>query len=80
MQDHGVKDKGSVEFVVLGDGKVLFKSGILRSGDPAVPVKVDLAGVETLTLQVTNAGDGNDADHADWIAPELTHTGAPLAR
>lgn len=78
MQDLGVKGKGSVEFIVLGDDKPLFKSGILRSGDPAVPVKVDLAGVQTLTLQVTDAGDSNDADHADWLAPEIVHTGAPL--
>jgi hypothetical protein len=76
MQDLGEKEKGSVEFLVLGEGKVLFKSGILRSGDKAVPVKVDLAGAMTLTLQVTDAGVGTNADHADWIAPEIVHTGA----
>lgn len=75
MQDLGEKGKGSVEFLVLGDGKPLFKSGILRSGDKAVPVRVDLAGVDQLTLKVTDAGDGNSADHADWIEPELVYTG-----
>jgi|GEM_PF-291005 len=74
MQDLGEKGKGSVEFVVLGDDKVLFKSAVLRSGDKAVPVELDLAGVHKLTLQVTDAGDGNSADHADWLAPEITHT------
>ena len=75
MQDHGEKGKGSVAFLVLGDGKPLFNSGILRGGDKAMPVKVDLTGVQTLTLQVTDAGDGNSADHADWIAPEISHRG-----
>jgi alpha-mannosidase len=75
LQDHGVKGKGSVEFLVLGDGQPLFKSPVLRSGDAAVPVKVDLAGVQTLTLQVSNGGDGMDADHADWIDAVLTHVG-----
>jgi hypothetical protein len=31
--------------------------------------------VQTLTLQVTDAGDGADADHADWISPEIIHAG-----
>jgi hypothetical protein len=39
---------------------------------------LNLSGVQTLTLQVTDAGDGNSADHADWIAPEITHTGGLL--
>lgn len=75
MQDLGVKGKGSVEFLVFGDDRLLFKSGVLRSGDPAVPVKVSLLGVDTLRLQVADAGDGNSADHADWIAPEIVHVG-----
>jgi alpha-galactosidase len=78
MQDLGEKGKGSVEFIVLGDGRLLFRSGILRSGDPAKPIKLDLKGINTLILQVTDAGDSNSADHADWIDPQLVHSGAPL--
>ena len=80
MQDLGENGKGSVEFIVLGDGRLLFRSGILRSGDPAKPIKLDLKGINTLILQVTDAGDSNSADHADWIDPQLIHSGAPLEK
>ena len=56
----------SVEFVVAGDGKTLWKSGVQRAGEPAKTFTVDLAGVQTLTLEVNDAGDGIDYDHADW--------------
>jgi alpha-mannosidase len=80
MQDFGPADngKGSVEFIICGDGKELFRSGILHSGDTAKSVKIDLKGINMLFIQVTNGGDGNSADHADFIDPRITHTGAPL--
>lgn len=69
----GVQDGGSsMEFLVLCDGKPAWKSGIVRGGQKAVPVHVDLEGVETLTLQVANGGDGA---HGDWIDPRVTHLG-----
>ena len=80
MQDYGpqFKGEGSVEFVVMGDGRELFRSGVMHSGDPAKPVRIDLKGVDALTLIVTDGGDGNKSDHADWINPEITHTDALL--
>ena len=33
-----------------------------------------------VTLHVTERGEDNSADHANWIAPELTHTGALLEK
>src|ERR1700691_335420 len=44
--DDSAKGQGSIEFVVLGDNRVLWKSGILTGMQPAVPVDVDLAGVK----------------------------------
>ena len=38
----------SVEFIVRGDGKVLWKSGVMRAGDAAKDCAVDLAGVKSL--------------------------------
>jgi len=64
--DDSAGQKGSVEFIVSGDGKVLWRSGILTGGKPAVPIEVSLAGVEILTLRVSAGGDGADSDHADW--------------
>ncbi len=64
--DDSAGGQGSVEFIVEGDGRVLWKSGVLTGGRPAVPVEVDVTGVRTLGLRVTDGGDGTSSDHADW--------------
>ena len=70
--DEGKKtNPGSVEFLVLGDGQTLWKSGILKSGEPAKMVDVSLAGVKRLELRVTDGGDGVDSDHADWADAKI---------
>ncbi len=69
---------GTVEFIVEGDGKILWRSGVLRGGQTAVPVNVKLAGVKIMTLQVTNGNDGGSHDHADWAdAKIIMAEGAP---
>jgi hypothetical protein len=69
---------GSVEFVVRGDSRELWRSGVMRGRDAAKEVRVSLAGVQELTLEVTDAGDGNSSDHADWLEAVIVHDGAPL--
>jgi alpha-galactosidase len=56
----------SVEFIVTGDDKPLWKSGVMRAGDAAKVCAVDLTGVKSLVLEVSDAEDGNSFDHADW--------------
>lgn len=71
----GVDDEvpnGSVRFSVIGDGDVLYQSGVLRGDSAAVDIDVDLDGVNYLDLVVDGAGDGVSADHADWAAARLT--------
>ncbi len=58
--------KASVEFIVTGDDKVLFRSGVMKAGTKAQSIDVDVTGVSILRLVVTDAGDGIDYDHADW--------------
>lgn len=67
----------SIVFQVFGDGKKLFDSGVMRLDDPAKPVDVGLAGVAELKLVVTEAGDGNYCDHADWAEATLSGTLEP---
>jgi hypothetical protein len=76
----GVQDgnPGSVEFVVKGDDKVLYRSGVMRQGDAAKEVRVPLAGVSKLVLEVTDGGDGNTSDHADWLDAVIVHHGSLL--
>ena len=63
---------GSVTFVVVGDGKVLYESGLRRSVDPALPISVDVTGVKSLVLRTTDGGDGTSFDHAAWGDARLT--------
>ena len=58
--------KASLEFKVLGDGVVLWASGIVERLQPARQVDVDLKGIKLLELVVTDGGDGYACDHADW--------------
>jgi alpha-galactosidase len=66
--------KYPVDFKVIGDNKLLFDSGPMRSGEPAKAVDVDLAGVKTLLLQVTPVGDITYG-HADWVDARILYTG-----
>jgi len=69
--------KSSVDFIVLGDGKTLFDSGVMRNSSKAQDLDVSVAGVSELTLEVTDAGDGIDGDHADWLNTVLTGKTTP---
>ena len=75
LSDVGVDDEertnGTVEFQVMGDGAVLFDSGVLTNQSPIVHVNVNVAGVKTLTLVASDGGDGIDYDHADWAGARL---------
>ena len=66
----GVDDESgspaSVEFFVVGDKNVLWKSGVMKKGEAAKRVTVDLAGLKSLGLLITDANDGISHDHADW--------------
>jgi hypothetical protein len=70
--DEEVGDRGSVEFQLWGDGKLLASSGVVRGQQTSVPIAADLSGVSQLALVVTKAGDGNAFDHADWADARLS--------
>ncbi len=66
----------ATEFVVNGDGKKLWSSGVMRLGDSARFCKVNVAGVKMLELIVTDGGNGNYYDHADWADARFEGSGA----
>ncbi|MEV4315242.1 glycoside hydrolase family 97 catalytic domain-containing protein [Actinocrispum sp. NPDC049592] len=72
----GVDDEttspGSVVFQIVGDGRVLAQSDVLRTGGIPVVYNVDIAGVQTLSLRVGDGGDGKNFDHADWGDAQVT--------
>jgi alpha-galactosidase len=71
--------EASIEFFVLGDGKELWQSGVLKAGEPAKIFTLDLHGIKMLTLKVGDAGDGISFDHADWADARFEYEGAPPA-
>ena len=83
--DVGVDDEtngqGSVDFQVLGDGKVLYDSGIVTGSAAVGRINVSVAGVKTLQLVATNGVNGSiDFDHADWAgARVIAAANAPSA-
>ncbi len=66
----------AVEFEIYGDGKKLWSSGLMRLGDSARPCSVQLNGVQKLELVVTDGGNGDYYDHANWVDAKFETTGA----
>lgn len=76
--DDSAGDQGSVEFIVIGDGRILWQSGLMKGKQPAKLVDVDLSGIKILGLRVTDGGDGSGSDHADWAEARIVMLdGAP---
>ena len=65
----------AAEFVVYGDGKKLWTSGVMHAGDSAKTCLVNLSGVKKLELVVTDGGNGNYYDHVNWADAKFETTG-----
>ena len=74
--DDETNKRGSAEFQIVGDGKLLWSSGVMRGGQEPRHVDVDMTGVRQLALLVGDGGDGFEYDHADWADAAFTVTGA----
>lgn len=68
----GKIEKGSVVFLLMGDGKELYKKQV-SYGDSAVNVEVRLNGIRMLELIVEAGSEGPSGDHALWINPEIEY-------
>ncbi len=69
--DDEKKGQGSVVFQVFVDGRKKGETPVLHGGDAPLPLSVDITGALRLSLVVTDAGDGNTNDHADWADASL---------
>ncbi len=61
---------GSCQFMVLGDGKELWRSSVLKEGKRA-NFDLSVQGIEKLILVVEDAGDGKRSDWGVWLNPKL---------
>ncbi|MFG1811867.1 NPCBM/NEW2 domain-containing protein [Streptomyces sp. NPDC049040] len=72
VDDEKKNSKGSVEFEVLADGKTVADSGVLTNAGGSKLLTADVTGAQEVQLVVTDGGDGNDSDHADWAGASIT--------
>jgi hypothetical protein len=68
--------QGSVIFRVYiqdqaGNWSMAYESAVVRGGDPAVPIRVDLRQAMRLALIVDFADRADQWDHADWLNARL---------
>ena len=73
--DDEVANRGSVRFQVWnGTTTMLTQSAALTATSATATIDIDITGVTNLRLVVTDNGDGNANDHADWADAKLTCT------
>ena len=75
--DSEVNGNGSVDFQVLADGVKIYDSGLMLGTSATQSLNLNVAGVNQLTLIVTDGGDGIDYDHADWAGARLLAPSTP---
>jgi hypothetical protein len=70
--DDASTNSATAEFVVLGDGKELWRSGELKKSDSSQPVEINIAGIHKLTLRTTSAGGRRNRAQVDWAVPSVS--------
>ncbi|HUV42421.1 MAG TPA: NPCBM/NEW2 domain-containing protein [Patescibacteria group bacterium] len=63
--------QGTVEFKILADGQLLYESGKVGRFDLPRHAEVNIEKAQNLELIITDAQDGINDDHADWLNPTL---------
>jgi hypothetical protein len=74
VDDATANQNAAVEFVVVGDGKELWRSGAMKKSDAAKQSKIDVTSVRHLILRISGGeGQGPQARVlADWLNARLT--------
>ncbi|HEX2923060.1 MAG TPA: NPCBM/NEW2 domain-containing protein [Chloroflexota bacterium] len=70
-------DRGSVTFKLFLDDVLAYDSGVLSSGNAALPLELSVEGIAKMRLVVEDAGDGSSLDYADWGNARLTLASRP---
>lgn len=74
VDDAAGSGQANVAFRIIGDGKVLWKSGTMKLGQPAKKVDLDVKGIKMLLLIAESRGSISFG-HADWADAKLLVTG-----
>lgn len=70
--DDEVNNSGSVVFQVWAGGTKLYDSGTMGGATATKNVDVSIAGQSEIRLIVTDSGNGDAYDHADWAMARIT--------
>ena len=71
---NGKVENGSVCFIIKGDGKELYNSGVMRSGEKPKEIDLPLNGILMLEISVTPTSDSPSGDNAVWIRPQIIYS------
>jgi tetratricopeptide (TPR) repeat protein len=66
VEDHS-KPEATVRNEIIGDGKVLYSSPVMKKDMPLIDVRVNITGVHELHLVTHLVGEDIDANYAVWI-------------
>jgi alpha-galactosidase len=64
--EHELK-QASAEFIILGDGKTIWRSGVMHAGQKAKHIDISIKGMKSLILRVDHTGDGIAGDRTNWV-------------
>ncbi len=67
--------RGSVIYRVLADGKPIYETKPISSGDPPLAIRLDITNVQQLTLLVDYGAWGDQLDRANWLDARLIPNG-----
>lgn len=73
--EHELK-QASAEFIILGDDKIIWRSGIMHAGEKAKQIDISVKGIKSLILRVDHAGDGIAGDRTNWVNARFEVKGA----
>lgn len=68
----------NLEFKIVGDGKLLWRSGVMKRGDEAKPFDVGLDGIDKVLLLIDMCDDEFMYDHADWAEVKFITDGSDV--
>ena len=75
VDDGAGRSPAGIVFKVVGDGRILWKSGVTQLGEPAQPVQLDVRGIRTLLLEAVAEGGNISYAHADWADAKVVYSG-----
>ena len=76
--DMGIQsnNNSSITFKIVGDGKTIATTSVIKHADDMVAINVPVSGVNELVIEVHDGGNGNTLDHSVIANPKLTTNNA----